>query len=129
MIDIVRSIVRRARRDERGFVVIFLTVLLVTLLALAGFAVDFWHWNHEGSRMQKAADAAALGGAVFMPENPGGVAFATAQDRRAATGSRTKTTTSSSDQEGRAAQPARRHDREDGRRTLRGLVGVAAPPS
>jgi Flp pilus assembly protein TadG len=80
VIHIVVSIVRRARRDERGFVVIFFTVLLVTLLALAGFAVDFWHWNHEGARMQKAADAAALGGAVFMPENPGGIAFATARE-------------------------------------------------
>lgn len=54
--------------------------MLTTLLALAGFGVDFWHWNRTGARMQKAADAAALGGAVFMPENIGGVAFTTALD-------------------------------------------------
>ena len=56
----LRALGRRSRRDERGFFLVFLAVLLVTILALAGFAVDFWHWNHEGSRMQKAADAAAL---------------------------------------------------------------------
>lgn len=77
----IRTRVRaRARRDERGFVLVFVAVLLVTILALAGFAVDFWHWNHEGSRLQKAADAAALGGSVFMPENTGNVAFTTAKE-------------------------------------------------
>jgi Flp pilus assembly protein TadG len=74
-----RGLVGRARDDERGFVLIFFTILLVTLLALAGFAVDFWHWNNEGSRLQKAADAAALGGSVFMPENTGNIAFTTAK--------------------------------------------------
>lgn len=76
----LRVLRQRARRDERGFFLVFVAVLLVTLLALAGFAVDFWHWNHEGSRLQKAADAAALGGSVFMPENPGGLAFTTAKE-------------------------------------------------
>jgi hypothetical protein len=67
------------RRDERGFALIFFTVLMATLLALGGFAVDFWNWNHEGSRMQKAADAAALAGAVFMPANLGNIGFTTAK--------------------------------------------------
>jgi Flp pilus assembly protein TadG len=75
----LHRIARRARPDERGFFLVFLAVLLTTLLALAGFAVDFWHWTHEGSRMQKAADAAALAGSVYMPENPGGIAFTTAK--------------------------------------------------
>lgn len=61
--------IRRRRDDERGFFLVWFAIMLVTLLALAGFAVDFWHWNHEGSRMQKAADAAALAGAVYMPED------------------------------------------------------------
>jgi Flp pilus assembly protein TadG len=69
----------RARRDERGFFLVWFALILTTLLALAGFAVDFWHWNHEGSRLQKAADAAALAGAVFMPENIGSTAFTTAK--------------------------------------------------
>ena len=77
--SLLRRIARRAQPDERGFFLVFLAVLLTTLLALAGFAVDFWHWNHEGSRMQKAADAAALAGSVYMPENPGGIAFTTAK--------------------------------------------------
>ncbi len=58
---------------------VWLAVMLVVLLALAGFSVDFWHWNSEGSRIQKAADAAALGGAVFMPENVGNQAFTMAK--------------------------------------------------
>lgn len=65
---LIAAIARR-RDDERGFFLVWFAIMLVTLLALAGFAVDFWHWNHEGSRMQKAADAAALGGAVYMPED------------------------------------------------------------
>jgi Flp pilus assembly protein TadG len=61
--------IARRRDDEHGFFLVWFAIMLVTLLALAGFAVDFWHWNHEGSRVQKAADAAALGGAVYMPED------------------------------------------------------------
>ena len=45
---------RRSVEDESGFVLAFVAVSLVVLLALAGFAVDFWHWNQEGTRLQKA---------------------------------------------------------------------------
>ena len=70
---------RRTVEDESGFVLAFVAVSLVVLLALAGFAVDFWHWNQEGTRLQKAADAAALAGAVFMPDNTGQIGFTTAK--------------------------------------------------
>ena len=65
--------------DESGFVLAFVAISLVVLLAMAGFAVDFWHWSREEARLQSAADAAALAGAVFMPNNTGQVAYTTAQ--------------------------------------------------
>ena len=46
-----------------------MALTLTLMIAMAGFAVDFWSWNREGAREQKAADAAALGAAVFMPNN------------------------------------------------------------
>jgi hypothetical protein len=48
------------------------------ILGFTAWSVDFWSWKREGARLQKAADAAALAGAVFMPENLNGVAFSTA---------------------------------------------------
>ncbi len=71
---------RRPRpRDERGFVLIFVAIILVVLLAMAGFAVDYWHWSREGARLQRTADAAALAGAIYMPDNPGQAGFTTAK--------------------------------------------------
>ncbi|MGZ6977696.1 MAG: pilus assembly protein TadG-related protein [Acidimicrobiia bacterium] len=71
---------------EAGAVLIWTALLMTVLLALTGWAVDFSHWNQERTRMQKAADAAALAGAVFMPENAGGIAFSTARDIAAKNG-------------------------------------------
>ena len=50
-----------------------------TLIAFAGLALEYNRWQQIATRAQKAADAAALGGAVFMPENVGNKAFTTAQ--------------------------------------------------
>ncbi|GMU77511.1 MAG: hypothetical protein AMXMBFR46_03110 [Acidimicrobiia bacterium] len=77
---------RAAGDAERGFVLVWFAILLVVLLGFAALAVDVWHWNHEGARMQRAADAAALGGAVFMPENPGQIAYTTAKQITAKNG-------------------------------------------
>ncbi len=70
---------RRSAEDQSGFVLAFVAISLVVLLGLAGFAVDFWHWNQEGTRLQKAADAAALAGAFYMPNNTGQAGFTTAK--------------------------------------------------
>ena len=35
-----------------------MAIILLALLALVGFGVDWWYWTRTGSRMQKAADAA-----------------------------------------------------------------------
>jgi Flp pilus assembly protein TadG len=58
--------------DERGVVAVWLAACIVVLLGFAGWAVDFSHWNSERTRMQKAADAAALAGAVYLPDDPAG---------------------------------------------------------
>jgi Flp pilus assembly protein TadG len=70
---------RRGRGDESGFVLVFVALSLVVLLALTGFAVDYWHWSREGARLQRTADAAALAGAVYMPNNPGQIGYTTAK--------------------------------------------------
>lgn len=59
----------RHRRDERGFVLLFVAISLVVLLLFSGFAVDLGAWYRESSELQKAADAGALAGVVFMPND------------------------------------------------------------
>lgn len=73
------------RDDERGVVAVWVALLLVVLVAFAGWAVDFSHWNDERTHMQKAADAAALAGAVYLPDDPAG-AIAAAKDLAAKNG-------------------------------------------
>lgn len=44
-------------------------MLLVVLLGMAGFGIDVGAWYARGSQIQRAADAAALAGVVWMPGN------------------------------------------------------------
>lgn len=55
--------------DERGFVMVWTAISLVVLMAMAGFAVDIGAWYSRAGRIQRAADAAALAGVVYMPSN------------------------------------------------------------
>ena len=64
------------RTDERGVVAVWVALTMVVLLGFAGWAVDFSHWNDERAHMQKAADAAALAGAVYLPDDPAGAVAA-----------------------------------------------------
>lgn len=57
------------RRRDRGFVLVWMAVMLVALLAMAGLGVDVWRWWYVAQRVQRAADAGALAGAVYMPGN------------------------------------------------------------
>jgi hypothetical protein len=78
----IASFLRRARDEqgaERGFYMVWMALTLVTLTAFAGLGLEFSRWNNLSNRIQKAADAAALAGAVFMPENVGNKAFTTAK--------------------------------------------------
>ena len=58
---------------------VWFALTFVTLTAFAGLAIEYNRWENIGNRVQKAADAAALAGAVFMPENIGNKAFTTAK--------------------------------------------------
>src|SRR5215510_4452782 len=71
----LHRIVARARaghRTERGFVMIWFALMLITLIGFAGLSIEFNRWQNIGTRVQKAADAAALAGAVFLPDNLAG---------------------------------------------------------
>jgi Flp pilus assembly protein TadG len=59
--------VRERARDDSGLIAVWFAVLVPVLFAFAAFAVDVSRWYVETERMQKAADAAALAGVVYMP--------------------------------------------------------------
>lgn len=56
-----------ASRPESGFAMVWFGLLLTILMAMAGAAVDLWNWWYNGTEQQRAADAAALAGVVFLP--------------------------------------------------------------
>jgi len=60
---------RHGRRDgEQGYIMVMFGLLLVPLLLMAGLAVDVGHWYSRTSDMRRAADAAALAGVVWLPD-------------------------------------------------------------
>ena len=54
-------------RSERGFVLVWISLMLFMLLAVAGFAVDLGNWWLQSTKLQRAVDAGAHAGAVFLP--------------------------------------------------------------
>ncbi len=60
---------RVARRNESGATLIIVAMVLVVLMGMAAFAVDYgWlYWN--GIKIQHGADAAALSGVIYEPDN------------------------------------------------------------
>ncbi len=56
------------RRDEDGYVLALTALVILPLMLISAMAVDFGAWYTQGSRMQKAADAAALAGVVWLPD-------------------------------------------------------------
>lgn len=55
-------------RGQRGYVLVMFALLLVPLLLMAGFAVDIGSWYSRASDIRRAADAAALAGVVWLPD-------------------------------------------------------------
>jgi Flp pilus assembly protein TadG len=62
---------RRNRRcDESGYVTVVISILIPALfIGLAAVAVDTSRWYLEGERIQKAADAAAMAGVPYLPQD------------------------------------------------------------
>ncbi|QXC62713.1 hypothetical protein KSP35_07950 [Aquihabitans sp. G128] len=67
-------------QHERGYVMVTFALLLVPLLLMVGLSVDVGGWYNRSSDIQKAADAAALAGVVWLPD----VAKATTYAKEAA---------------------------------------------
>jgi hypothetical protein len=57
-------------RSQSGLVLVWMAMMLLVLLGMAGFAVDLGSWYLRSSKLQRAADAAALAGVVWMPRDP-----------------------------------------------------------
>lgn len=59
---------RVRRRSEQGYVLMTCAMVLVPLLIVAGMAVDFGGNYWQGVKMQRATDAAALAGVIWLPD-------------------------------------------------------------
>ena len=64
----------RKTHKERGVVLVWFALLLVALVAFAGFAVDLSNWWYQAERIQRAADAGAHAGVVYLPGDLGSAA-------------------------------------------------------
>lgn len=62
---------RRGRGADEGTVAVLVAISLVILLGMAGLAIDGGRLYAERTRLQAAADAAALAGAAALPDEPG----------------------------------------------------------
>jgi Flp pilus assembly protein TadG len=55
-------------REDKGAILPFVALVLVLLLGLASFAVDLGWFYLNSVQIQRAAEAAALGGVIHMPQ-------------------------------------------------------------
>jgi hypothetical protein len=67
---------KTVRTDDLGFsrgqIIVLFAAALMVLIGILGIAIDVsYAWVQE-MRMQRAADAAALAGAVYLPDDPAG---------------------------------------------------------
>jgi hypothetical protein len=60
---------RKGRRGERGVVLVFAAFSLTLLLILTAIVMDLGNAYWSAQKLQKAADAGALGGAVKLPDD------------------------------------------------------------
>ena len=64
-------------RDECGQVLVLATIMMVVLIAIAGFAIDVGHAYLVQRQLQAATDAAALAGALDLPNSATAIQTAT----------------------------------------------------
>ena len=58
---------KRADRNDEGFVLVMLGLLIIPIVAFTALAVDVSSWYSRATELQRSADAAALAGVVWMP--------------------------------------------------------------
>ncbi len=65
------SVTRNSHRSrgDGGFVLILFVISMLGLLLMIGFAVDVGSWYLRALQLQRAADAAALAGAIALPDS------------------------------------------------------------
>lgn len=61
---------RRANADERGQTFVIVALMLTALLGFMGIVIDIGWYELNLIRVQRAADAAALAGVVYLPGQP-----------------------------------------------------------
>ena len=61
--------VGRGADSERGVILVWLALMMTVLLGMGALGIDIAHLQQVKADAQKAADAAALAGAVYLPEN------------------------------------------------------------
>ncbi len=54
---------------EGGYVLVMMALMFVLLMMFAGYSVDASNWNVERNKTQTAAEAAALAGVAFLPDD------------------------------------------------------------
>ncbi|HYN75579.1 MAG TPA: pilus assembly protein TadG-related protein, partial [Candidatus Limnocylindria bacterium] len=64
---------------EAGYVAVFIALCLPLLVGMCALAVDVATWQVTGTKLQKAADSAALAGTIYLPASQA-TAFSTATD-------------------------------------------------
>ncbi|MGH8915805.1 MAG: TadG family pilus assembly protein [Acidimicrobiia bacterium] len=67
----MRKLLRLARDNDRGAALALIASSMVLLLGMAAFGSDLAWFYLNASRVQRAADAAALGGVIWLPGQPG----------------------------------------------------------
>ena len=60
---------RRSAEGEGGYVLVMMAIMSVLLMLFAGYSVDVGNWNVHRNETQTAAEAAALGGVAFLPDD------------------------------------------------------------
>lgn len=71
-------------REDKGYAIAMTAMLILPLCVAVAFAVDVGAWYAQGIRIQRAADAAALAGVVYMPDTA--TAYAVAREVAAKNG-------------------------------------------
>src|SRR2546427_7517507 len=67
---------RADRRDDRGQTMVIVALMLTALLGFLGLVADIAWFEVGLIRMQRAADAGALAGVVYLPGNVSGAVTA-----------------------------------------------------
>jgi putative Flp pilus-assembly TadE/G-like protein len=68
------------RRDQTGQILVIVALMLVPLLGFTGLVADVAWYEVNIMRIQRAADAAALAGVVYLPNNIAGAQNAARQE-------------------------------------------------